>query len=111
MAIKLIRSAERYSIEVKGSIFFYKRLPAAQRNRLQKQNSVRGVVDWDAYMQAAFKWGCVDWRNVIGEDEAGNEVEVPFSTEAMEAIPTEVVAEVGEAIALGTENKADADPS
>lgn len=113
MAVRLITNTEKFWVEIEGSDFCYKRMPADMKTRLFNKHKKRGVIDYDAAAEASVPWGLLDWGKrlpLFGETEDGEAVEVPFERRLVETLPGVVRAELGSLIISG-ETEDSPDPS
>lgn len=94
MGIQLIARDERLSVEIDGSTFFYKRMPADKKGRLLKQHAKRGAVDYDSAAEDAVAWGLLDWTNVSSRGADGQVEDVPFDKALVPLLPGSVRGEL-----------------
>lgn len=101
MTVILIGKNERNEVELRGSLFYYKRMPAAKKARVIKANTKRGVTDWDAVADAAVQWGLLDWAEVFALDDDDVKHPVGFDRELIAELPDGDRAELGDLIIGG----------
>lgn len=97
MAIRLISQDEKFTAEIAGCRFYYRRLPQDEARRIREKFTVRGKVNTDKVAEAALAYCLLGWDGV--EDAAGEPA--PFSTEAAGFLPPRVFEKLQETI-MGT---------
>lgn len=105
MAIRLVDKDEKFTLEISGCKFFYRRLPADVAAEIRKRCTRRGVVDQNAAADEAFRYCLLGWEGV--EDAAG--AAATFTVEAAMALPDPVKVELAKAI-FGTVGGDEDDP-
>ncbi len=86
MAIQLITKEEKFTAEIEGCSFFYRRLPPDVKEKINKANTNRGVLNESAAADEGFAYCMIGWAGVV--DGAGEPAE--FSSEALKYLPDPV---------------------
>lgn len=84
--IRLIGTEERLTLQVDGSVFHYRRIPADVRARIVRTNTVRGKENWEEITRQLLQYAVRGWENV--NDAAGEPVQ--FSSDLVEHLPESV---------------------
>ena len=72
MPVSLIKQDEKLSVEIEGSIFYYRRIKDVDFMNIRRKHTVRGEVDNTAVGIEVLENYVLGWENVIDPD--GNEV-------------------------------------
>lgn len=89
MAIHLIGEKEKRTVEIGGSKFHYRRIRAAERQRIIRRNTTKKTFQVD-YTQVGIdvvKLCLLGWENVMGDD--GKPIE--YSADLVEILPETVL--------------------
>lgn len=96
MAVVIIKTDERLSIEIQEATFYYRRIPGHVRSDIVEKytNNRTGKVDWGKASIAMLQYSILGWKNII--EPNGNEI--VFDSEMIKFLPDEVTGELVEAM-------------
>ena len=104
MAVVIIKTDERLSIELESATFFYRRIKGHVRAGIVEKytNNRTGKTNWNRASIAMLQYCLLGWKNVVEPDGK----EVPFDAEYIDALPEDVKAEIVELVGANVSQEA-----
>jgi hypothetical protein len=86
VGIRLIAETERYTVEVHGATFTYRRVPSFIQKQIEQRHIKRGVEDKRGTVEEVLRWAVLDWDGIAD----ANGIPVAFTPELLAYLPEEV---------------------